>query len=156
MSIDSAHRLLAHKGKCSGLHGHRYDFLLTVEIGHESVGTGHKLIEPLASGWHQELANNDGMIIDFDDIKSTVGKWLNETLDHATILQVGDPLIPALAADERTKLVIMQDPPTAECLALYVLEQARRSLAAVSKSVFVTGIEVYETPNGKASACDGF
>ena len=61
------HRVLNHRSVCKGLHGHRYKAEICVE---------GKLV--LESG-----ASEEGMVIDFADIKKVALKFIQEELDHA-------------------------------------------------------------------------
>lgn len=68
-----AHRLLHHKGECSKLHGHNARVVITF-------------------GTWAVLDSDTRMTLDFAHIKSTIGSWIKETLDHKAILNVNDPL----------------------------------------------------------------
>lgn len=70
--FEAAHRLLGHKGKCARLHGHSY--VATVVL------SGRGLDE-------------HGMLVDFGDMKDTIGKWIDKNWDHSTILSNKDPLL---------------------------------------------------------------
>ena len=67
--FEAAHYLPKHKGKCKNLHGHTYK--LEVEV---TAGRGNFLGE-------------DGMVMDFSDLKSIVENYINENLDHAYLNQ---------------------------------------------------------------------
>ena len=64
---DMGHRVLNHRSICKGLHGHRYKAEICIE--------GELIIE---SG-----SSEEGMVIDFADIKKTAQKYIQEKLDHA-------------------------------------------------------------------------
>ncbi|HXV27831.1 MAG TPA: 6-carboxytetrahydropterin synthase [bacterium] len=108
------HRLWKHPGKCARLHGHN----ACVQIEISSPGL-----------------NQQGMVIDFEKIKETVGKWIQETFDHKMILWKKDPLVPLLKKAGET-LVLTEDPPTAEVLAKLIFEKARQMRLEVSKVIF--------------------
>lgn len=122
--IDMAHRLMKHEGKCKNLHGHRYVILLTIE----------------------GAPADDGMIIDFGEIKAKFKAWLDSELDHGCVLQQGDPIIKALLVEGSTKLFIPNWAPSAENLAAYFHTSAELVLQRKVKSV-----TVYETPNCSAT-----
>jgi 6-pyruvoyltetrahydropterin/6-carboxytetrahydropterin synthase len=65
-SFHAAHMLPNHKGKCKNLHGHTYK--VEVEYG------GHINTE---SG-----ASDEGMLVDFDDIKLVFQQKIHNKLDH--------------------------------------------------------------------------
>lgn len=71
-TFEAAHRLLGHMGKCRHLHGHSYKVDVTVNGPH--VGA-------------------DGMLIDFGLLKDSIGKWIDQNLDHNIILHPRDPLV---------------------------------------------------------------
>jgi len=96
-----AHRLLNHKGKCARLHGHNARIRISIE-------------GPVIK---DESRPDNGMVMDFGDLDDGIGKWLNSTLDHHTILEVGDPVINALVeCGDSDSLVVIDMPPTAELL----------------------------------------
>jgi 6-pyruvoyltetrahydropterin/6-carboxytetrahydropterin synthase len=134
-TFEAAHRLQNHNGKCRNLHGHSYKVEVSV--------TGEML---------QTSGPEEGMLIDFG-VLSEWWKAQDAVLDHTTILEEGDPLIPALAAvgKEGTRLTIMPWPPTAEHLA----EWLRADLWTwLNKQVgnFIVSVTVYETAKSWASA----
>ena len=63
---DTAHRLSCHKGKCANLHGHRYKFVVSIEV----KGT----------------IEEDGFV-DFYDLKTAVKEELDRIFDNGTILK---------------------------------------------------------------------
>lgn len=79
-SIAYGHRLMGHEGKCAHYHGH----------------TGHVALTVIGQG----SLDNVGRVVDFAVIRDKVGKWLNDTFDHAMVLHADDPLVPTLAWPE--------------------------------------------------------
>lgn len=65
-TFDTAHLLENHSGKCANLHGHTYRLLITVSS--------------------QKL--NEGMIIDFGDLKNIVNHLFVEKIDHSLIYNI--------------------------------------------------------------------
>ena len=63
---DMGHRVLNHRSVCKGLHGHRYKAVICV--------TG-ELVQ-------KEGASEQGMVVDFADIKKTARKCIQDELDH--------------------------------------------------------------------------
>jgi len=122
--IDVGHRLLKHESKCRHVHGHRYGIEVTVAA---------------------EKLDEVGRVLDFSEIKSRVGNWLDDTWDHGFIAQEGDPIIEWLRANEM-KHVIYPFPPTAENLVEYL---ATKALPHVLKGTpcHVTKVVLHETPN---------
>jgi len=95
----AGHRLMHHNGKCRHLHGHNYVADITVR---GKVGA-------------------DGMVMDFGDLKRIVGGWIDEHFDHATLLNVADPIVGLLQPLPEANVHVMTDHPTAEVLARKLL-----------------------------------
>lgn len=132
LEFDAAHRVPGHGGKCRTLHGHRY------------------VVDITCTGVVQE----DGMIVDFGVIKDVVGEWVDNSLDHTTILWRGDSL--AKGIEESFKgmpgdIYWMTSPPTAENLAELLVGKAGGFLKDFG--IEVQSVRVYETPNCWADAC---
>ncbi len=117
------HRILGHKGKCARLHGHN----------------GRACVE-VSSGKLDSL----GMVVDFYQIRETIGKWIDETLDHRMILCEKDPLVEVLQKAGEP-LVVMKENPTAEAMAKWIFEEARK------KSLPVSRVTLWETDSSFAS-----
>jgi 6-pyruvoyltetrahydropterin/6-carboxytetrahydropterin synthase len=115
------HRLLNYDGKCAMLHGHnaRIEVDYTVER-----------VDP-----------KSGFAIDFSDLKKGVGGWMNETLDHLTFLQSGDPIADALARLNEP-FVEVTFRPTAENIAAWIL-----SVAVSMHGENVSAVRLWETPS---------
>lgn len=129
LSFCYGHRLLNYDGKCHMLHGHNG----RVEI---TVGS-------------DEL-NEQGFVVDFTDIKNTVGKWIDENLDHKTILQLGDPIIGALEVLHEPH-VVWPVPPTAEFIAKRIYIETERRM---SSGISVVSVRLWETPTSFAEVCE--
>lgn len=73
---ETAHRLLNYPGKCGHVHGHSWEW--TVTVG--------------ASGFRAEALNYLGMVVDFYHLKElmveVIGEW-----DHGTLLHQNDPIL---------------------------------------------------------------
>lgn len=98
------HRLLHHTGKCAHLHGH--NGTVTINLQNSQL-------------------NSQGMVADFTDIKNSIGEWIENTLDHRTILEEHDPLADVLRKHGEPVLVLPSE-PTAENLAKLIYEQAEQ------------------------------
>lgn len=117
------HRLFQHAGKCAHLHGH--NARVQVEIS-------------------SQMLDPQGMVIDFEQIKETIGLWIQKTLDHKMILWDKDPLVSVLEKAGEP-IVLLKENPTAEVLARVIFQEARQLRLAVSKVVF------WETADSSAS-----
>jgi len=98
------HRLLRHCGKCANLHGH--NGTVNIELRNDQL-------------------NPQGMVVDFIDVKNSLGKWIEETLDHRLILEERDPLVDLLRGQGEAVLALPVE-PTAENLAKLIYEQAEQ------------------------------
>jgi 6-pyruvoyltetrahydropterin/6-carboxytetrahydropterin synthase len=122
---EMAHRLNGHEGKCQNLHGHSYVIHVTAE---------------------SRSLDSLGRVIDFGELKSGIGQWIADKLDHGTMLQSGDPLLTPVRNDG-SKLYEVPFPPTAENIATLVAAQA----AALHPGVRIARVEVWETEHGMAA-----
>src|SRR4051794_28417132 len=86
------YRLLNYDGKCRYLHGHNGKAVLALESAQ---------LDAL------------GMVVDFSEIKSVVGKWIDDALDHRMLLHKDDPIIPELRR-QNEPFVTLDVTPTAE------------------------------------------
>lgn len=128
LEFDAAHRVPGHEGKCRHLHGHRYKVELTVRAEHG--------------------LDSLGRVIDFSVMKSIVGQWIDENLDHNTILYRDDPLADVLMGYAFIRLrapFLMEDIPTAENIAKLIFEQSQSMLT--THHITVVSVLVWETPN---------
>lgn len=119
--FEAAHRIVKnYAGKCSHNHGHSWKVLLYIE----NVSLDEK-----------------GMVLDFNEMK-VLGKWIDENLDHSTLLWEGDDFARYLASQGH-KVFLTKENPTSEHLAMILLEKAKELFK--EKKVKVAGIEVSET-----------
>ena len=132
IEIDLGHRVTNHKSKCASLHGHRYKV---------EVGVDDKIIEVKGS-------SDEGMVIDFSDLKAIMMWVLDENFDHGFILWEEDPMCSIIEKDEKTKFTKVPFVPTAENLAKYWGEMCFRELK--KKGIGMKHIVVWETPTSTA------
>jgi len=93
---ETAHRLLNHPSLCKYIHGHSYLWEITVE----------------------GIANPDGMVIDFKNLKQNIEQIL-KPFDHAIVLHKADPIIEQMKHITE-RLIVFPSNPTAENFASYV------------------------------------
>ncbi len=138
LEFDAGHRIPCHKSQCRNLHGHRYAIEITL--------SGDII--------HQEGSSEDGMVMDFSDVKAIAKKSLVDAWDHAFLVYENDHVvIQMLEQIPQHKTVILPCVPTAENLAA----QAFKILSAEYHDVFgnqlrLERIRLYETPNSWADA----
>lgn len=126
IEFDAAHRIMNHESKCKMLHGHRY---------------------VLEAGFMSKELDDLGRVIDFGIIKEILGKWVDDNLDHNTILFSKDvDLGNKISSVTQQKIYYMDSNPTAENIAQHILEDICPKLFA-NHDVKCTKIKLYETPN---------
>lgn len=98
-TFEAAHALQHYTGACRNIHGHSYKLQVTI------IGT------PIVSETHP----NDGMVLDFKELKQLVQETILDPLDHALLLrQDSSPeLVEALRHLDH-KLVLTPYQPTCE------------------------------------------
>lgn len=121
----AGHRIHGHENKCAHLHGHNY-----VALFH-AVGT----LDPL------------GRVIDFSVLRQRLGGWIEAHWDHGFLLHEDDVEgRAALAGIAGQKLYLLDRNPTAENLALHLLEVvAPRELAGLGAEI--VRVTLWETEN---------
>ena len=99
--VSAGHTLFGHPGKCRHLHGHNYTIRLTV------VPVDGRL-------------NDQGMVVDFGDLKESFKAWLDRWLDHRFLVNQDDPRADVLQSIDSQVLVLAFN-PTAEEIARWIL-----------------------------------
>ena len=133
---DMGHRVLNHRSVCKGLHGHRYKAEICVEGG---------LIQE--SGISEE-----GMVIDFSNIKKTAQRYIQEELDHAFMVWDKDvELLDFFKNSTGHKPVIVPFTPTAENVAAYIFHILEDKFLDIYKTgLHLQSIKLWETPSSSA------
>ena len=133
---DMGHRVLNHRSICRGLHGHRYKAEICVE---------GELIDK--SGVSEE-----GMVIDFADIKRTAQKLIQAELDHAFMVwDKDDELLDFFKHSKGHKPVIVPFTPTAENVSVYIFQILKDKFSDVYKTgLHLQSIKLWETPTSYA------
>jgi 6-pyruvoyltetrahydropterin/6-carboxytetrahydropterin synthase len=119
------HRLLNYDGKCRFLHGHNGKAVITLEA---------------------EKLDALGMVVDFTRLKSVVGGWINEFLDHKMILHKDDPALAYLRSQGEPVFVVDVN-PTAEHIARLIYDYT------VAQGFPVVEVQLWETDACQASYC---
>ena len=116
------HRLLEYAGKCRHPHGHNGKIEITLR---------------------KSKLDKLGFVMDFEEIKEKVQRWVDTELDHKMLLNRKDPLAKTLK-DMGEPVVLMDGNPTAENIARYIFDYAKgRKLPVVS-------VRLWETVNSHA------
>lgn len=155
IGIDMGHRVTNHGSKCRNVHGHRYTIGATIS---------GELISEGAS---------QGMVLDFSFLKEEMMEVIDARCDHGLCLWVNDPIVAyleerhpklislidvrdviaqegwcGLTVEPFGKLYIIDDVPTAECLAFHWFAQLAHPVHVRSQGqAFLKSVRVWETPN---------
>ncbi|HWJ93684.1 MAG TPA: 6-carboxytetrahydropterin synthase QueD, partial [Telluria sp.] len=133
LEFDAGHRIPDHKSQCRNLHGHRYTLEITL-VGEVIDAEGN---------------SDNGMIMDFSDVKVLAKQHLVDVWDHAFLVyEKDDKVREFLASLPGHKTVIIDRIPTVENLA----QVAFGILKNVFTDRYGTGLRLHklvlhETPN---------
>ena len=133
---DMGHRVLHHRSVCRGLHGHRYKVEICV--------SGDLVSK---SG-----ASEEGMVIDFSDIKKISNQFIQEKLDHAFMVwEKDEELTRFFKQSKGHKPVIVPFTPTAENIAAYIFNKLQNKFLDVYKTgLHLHSVKLWETPTSYA------
>jgi queuosine biosynthesis protein QueD len=138
LEFDAGHRIPNHKSQCRHLHGHRYAIEITLS-GEIIAAAG---------------ASEEGMVMDFGDVKEIAKRQVVDAWDHAFLVYSGDrEVMDFLRALPDHKTVVLDVVPTAENLALAafrLLDPAYRDV--YGNRLRLERVRLYETPNNWADA----
>ena len=138
--FDAGHRIPDHKSQCRNLHGHRYTLEITLQ-GAVIEADGN---------------SDNGMIMDFSDVKALARQHLVDVWDHAFLVYDKDEKVREfLASLPGHKTVVIDRIPTVENLA----QVAFGILKTVFTDRYGTGLRLHklvlhETPNCWAEIVD--
>ena len=139
-TFNMAHRVPNHKSKCRNLHGHTYKLLITF----------------LGSLIDEEGNSSEGMVFDFSDVKSLVGEFIDDQMDHAFMgMKNSEEELFTLCLNNNWKLTVVKFPPTVENIAKYIFDEVNKKInRAMDINMFpmpddlkVSKVELWETPN---------
>jgi 6-pyruvoyltetrahydropterin/6-carboxytetrahydropterin synthase len=138
LEFDAGHRIPDHKSQCRNLHGHRYAIEITL--------SGDII--------NQDKSSDNGMVMDFSDVKNIARAAVVDVWDHAFIVyQHDDAVLNFLNSLPNHKTVVFPKIPTAENMAA----EAFRILKAQYKDSYgnhlkLVRVRLYETPNSWTDA----
>ncbi|MSP86234.1 MAG: 6-carboxytetrahydropterin synthase QueD [Methylotenera sp.] len=138
LEFDAGHRIPSHKSQCKNLHGHRYAIEITLS-GDIITRAG---------------ASENGMVMDFSEVKAIAKTALVDVWDHAFLVYQHDlEVLNFLNTLDQHKTVIFPTVPTAENMA----SEAFRILKSKYQDGYGTHltlekVRLYETPNNWADA----
>jgi 6-pyruvoyltetrahydropterin/6-carboxytetrahydropterin synthase len=138
LEFDAGHRLPNHQGQCRNVHGHRYAIEITL--------SGDLM--------NQQDVPDDGMVLDFGDVKAVAKEHLVDLWDHAFLVHRSDKvMVDFLAAIAGHKTVVLDVVPTAENLASVAFAILKKAYHDHFRhTLSLQRVRLYETPNCWADA----
>lgn len=136
LEFDAGHRIPNHASQCRHLHGHRYAIEITL--------SGEIITD--------EGVSEQGMVMDYSEVKRIAKEQLVDQWDHAFLVYRGDKQVREfLDTMAGHKTVVLEVPPTAENLAMVafgILNPAFRDV--YGNQLQLERVRIYETPNNWA------
>jgi len=138
LEFDAGHRIPNHKSQCRNLHGHRYALEITL--------SGDII--------HQEKASEDGMVMDFSDVKNIARASVVDVWDHAFLVYKDDKtVLDFLNSLPNHKTVVFPRVPTAENMAAEAFKILKNQYKdSYGNHLKLERVRLYETPNSWADA----
>ena len=138
LEFDAGHRIPDHNSQCRHLHGHRY--VIEISLRGEII---------VADG-----ESNNGMVMDFAEIKSIANEAVVQQWDHAFLAYCGDAaVVDFLDSLPGHKTVVLDVVPTAENLARVAFDLlAPLYVDHFGNQLRLERVRLYETPNCWADA----
>lgn len=133
LEFDAGHRIPDHRSQCRNLHGHRYVLEITLQ--------GDVVDAPGQS--------DNGMLMDFSEIKAIAKRHIVDPWDHAFLVYRGDTAVREfLDSLPGHKTVVLGCIPTAENLAQVVFATlAPHYHSHYGAQLRLARVRLYETPN---------
>lgn len=138
LEFDAGHRISTHDSQCRHLHGHRYCIEITL--------SGNIITD--------EGVAQQGMVMDFSEVKRIAIAALVDQWDHAFLVYAGDvKVLNFLQSIEDHKTVVLNVQPTAENLALIAFERLDAAYQDFyGNQLQLEQVRLFETPNCWADA----
>jgi len=122
---EMGHRVLNHNSQCRNLHGHHYKLQITIE---------GKLVK-------NEGSSDEGMVIDFSDIKKLAMEKIHTKLDHGFIVWDKDEiLVEFYKNNPEQRHIIVPFTTTAENIATWIFMTLDKEYI----DTYGTGLSLYE------------
>lgn len=130
-SLEMAHVLENHPGKCRNIHGHSY--VMEVELsGALCKQKGHPA---------------EGMLMDYKDLKTLVHQEILEPFDHALLVHKEAALAPVVSQSAFGKTLLLDFRPTCENLTAHF---AQKIVKILPDGVMLYRLRLYETAQSYA------
>jgi 6-pyruvoyltetrahydropterin/6-carboxytetrahydropterin synthase len=136
LEFDAGHRIPNHNSQCKHLHGHRY--IIEITLSGDIITT--------------EGISEQGMVMDFSDVKRIAKEQVVDAWDHAFLVYRGDKVVlDFLNTLQNHKTVILEVIPTAENLAKVAFDLLLNAYRdTYGNHLKLERIRLYETPNNWA------
>ena len=136
LEFDAGHRIPNHNSQCRHMHGHRYAIEIT--LSGDLIAT--------------EGSSEQGMVMDFSDVKRIAKEQLVDQWDHAFLVYRNDRMVcDFLATLPNHKTVILDVVPTAEHLAQVAFDILNAAYTDMyGNNLRLEQVRLYETPNNWA------
>ncbi len=138
LEFDAGHRIPHHKSQCRNLHGHRYAMEITLSGDIIAL----------------ESASENGMVMDFADVKRIARESVVDVWDHAFLVYEKDTeVLNFLNSLPNHKTVIFPTVPTAENMAAEAFRILKNEYHdTFGNHLMLERVRLYETPNSWADA----
>jgi 6-pyruvoyltetrahydropterin/6-carboxytetrahydropterin synthase len=136
LEFDAGHRIPNHNSQCKHLHGHRYTIEIT--LSGDVITT--------------EGVSEQGMVMDFSDVKRIAKEHVVDAWDHAFLVYRGDKVVlDFLNSLPDHKTVVLEVIPTAENLAKVAFDLLLNAYHdTYGNHLRLERVRLYETPNNWA------
>ncbi len=138
LEFDAGHRIPNHKSQCRNLHGHRYS--LEITLSGDIIAA--------------ENTSENGMVMDFSDVKAIARKCVVDVWDHAFLVYKNDlEILNFLNTLPNHKTVIFPTVPTAKNMAAEAFKILKSEYQdTYGNHLKLERVRLYETPNSWADA----
>jgi 6-pyruvoyltetrahydropterin/6-carboxytetrahydropterin synthase len=138
LEFDAGHRIPSHKSQCKNLHGHRYAIEITLSGDIITL----------------ENASENGMVMDFSDVKAIAKSAVVDVWDHAFLVYQHDKeILIFLNSLPNHKTVVFPTVPTAENMAAEAFKILKSQYHdTYGNHLKLEKVRLYETPNNWADA----
>jgi 6-pyruvoyltetrahydropterin/6-carboxytetrahydropterin synthase len=138
LEFDAGHRIPNHKSQCRNLHGHRY--ALEITLSGEIIT--------------KEQASEDGMVMDFSDVKRIARESVVDIWDHAFLVYEKDSVVlDFLNSLPNHKTVKFPSVPTAENMAAEAFKILKNQYQdSYGNHLKLERVRLFETPNSWVDA----
>jgi len=138
LEFDAGHRIPSHKSQCKNLHGHRYAIEITLSGDIITL----------------ENASENGMVMDFSDVKTIAKSAVIDVWDHAFLVYQHDKeILNFLNSLPNHKTVVFPTVPTAENMAAEAFKILKNQYQdTFGNHLKLEKVRLYETPNNWADA----